>query len=80
MLFLCTMQSVCVNDASFKREMLLLKGFFFVISHTKEDFSGRQIGQKHEKFPLMTRRQRMPGAAALTAVMARVPVPVPVPM
>lgn len=33
--FLCTMQSVCVNDASFKRKMLQLKGFFLVISQKR---------------------------------------------
>lgn len=41
-LFLCTMKSDCVNDTSFKRKMLPLKGCFVIAQ--ENDFSNMKDG------------------------------------
>lgn len=71
------MQSVCVNDASFEGEMPLLKGFFFFcyLAHKRGFFWTTDRAEAGEISTNDAHRQRMPGAAALTAAMARVPVP-----
>lgn len=64
-LFLCTMKSDWVNDASLKGKCCCWKAFCHL---TKDDFSN--IGHQHDKFSLMTRWQQIPHVKVLTKTLS----------